>query len=348
MGNLRKEKNTIVENSLALRISSMGIKKSYDEICKVLLSNRQILAWILQSCVEEFSGCSIQEIAEKYIEESMQKRKFLHPDEQGEFVCGMNGEDVSMTEGKIFFDIRFTAVAPVNTKWVRLLINVEAQNEFYPGYPLIKRGIYYGSRMISSQHGVVFCKSHYEKIQKAYSIWVCTNPPRYLRNTIAQYAIQEAALVGEAFGKREDYDLMNVIMICLGTPEDKNYTGILKLLEVLLSDRRLPEQKKQILREEFGIVLTREMEEEVMSMCNLSQGIYERGLNDGWGKGLSEGLSEGMNKGLNEGRREVVSLFINNLRKATGWSTEKCTQLLGISSEWKSMYIDTSEHTEKA
>ena len=33
------------------------------------------------------------------------------------------------------------------------MINVEAQNDFYPGYPLVKRGIYDCSRMISPQYG---------------------------------------------------------------------------------------------------------------------------------------------------------------------------------------------------
>ena len=56
---------------------------------------------------------------------------------------------------------------------IALIINVEAQNDFYPGYPLIKRGIYYCCRMISSQYGREFTGPHYEKIKKVYSIWIC-------------------------------------------------------------------------------------------------------------------------------------------------------------------------------
>lgn len=62
-------------------------------------------------------------------------------------------------------------------------INLEAQNDFNPGYPLLKRAVYYCGRMISSQYGTVFVKSHYEKIQK---IWeckiVCVN--RYCMNLL--------------------------------------------------------------------------------------------------------------------------------------------------------------------
>ncbi len=57
---------------------------------------------------------------------------------------------------------------------IRLIINIEAQNDFYPGYPLIKRGIYYCSRMISAQYGTEFKNSHYENIKKVYSIWTQT------------------------------------------------------------------------------------------------------------------------------------------------------------------------------
>ena len=56
------------ENSLAKRINTLEICSSYDQLCKKLLSNKQILAWILKSCVAEFAECSIQDIAEKYIE----------------------------------------------------------------------------------------------------------------------------------------------------------------------------------------------------------------------------------------------------------------------------------------
>ena len=72
----------------------------------------------------------------------------------------------------------FFAVAPVSGELIRLIINIEAQNDYYPGYPLIKRGLYYCSRMISAQYGTEFTGSHYEQIKKVYSIWICINPPR--------------------------------------------------------------------------------------------------------------------------------------------------------------------------
>lgn len=51
-----------VRNILAKRIDTAGINASYDEACKRILANKQILAWILKTSVEEFRNCSIRDI----------------------------------------------------------------------------------------------------------------------------------------------------------------------------------------------------------------------------------------------------------------------------------------------
>ena len=189
-----------LENTLSKNITSAGDKASYDNACKRLLGNKIILAWIMKSCLQEYEDCSIQDIAEKYIEGEPEIAKVaVHPDETnqetGEFIHGISNEDNTVTEGTIRYDIRFFAVVPSSEEMIRLIINVEAQNEFYPGYPIIKRAIYYGSRMISAQYGTVFTESHYEKIRKVYSIWVCLSPPQNRRNSINKYLIQEENII---------------------------------------------------------------------------------------------------------------------------------------------------------
>ena len=45
---------------------------------------------------------------------------------------------------------------------------------FYPGYPLIKRGIYYCSRMISAQYGTEFTQSRYADIKESiFNMGLC-------------------------------------------------------------------------------------------------------------------------------------------------------------------------------
>ena len=77
------------------------------------------------------------------------------------------------------------------------------ENDFYPGYPIIKRALYYCSRMNSSQYGSEFTETHYEKIRKVYSIWICPNPPKKRENTITRYCVQEENLVGQVLEQKE-------------------------------------------------------------------------------------------------------------------------------------------------
>ena len=176
-----------VENILAKNISSAGDKASYDAACKRLLANKVILAWIMKSCLQEYRDCDIQEIVEKYIEgEPDVAEVSVSIDERlsEEQIGNGTTEDASIYEGTVTYDIRFCAKAPASKEKIRLIINIEAQNDFYPGYLIIKRGIYYCSRLISSQYGVEFSDAHYEKIKKVYSIWICMNPPKYRKNSI--------------------------------------------------------------------------------------------------------------------------------------------------------------------
>ena len=313
-----------VENILAKNIAAAGDRADYDAACKRLLANKVILAWIMKSCVEEFRDFTVDEIAEHYIEGSPQiAQTAVNPDEvtdsQGEQIEGSKTEDSTIKEGTVTYDIRFYAVVPRTAETIKLILNVEAQSDFYPGYPIIKRGLYYCSRMISSQYGVEFTNGHYEKIRKAISIWICADPPKYRKNTITRYAVQEENVVGDIAEKRENYDLITAVLVCLGNEGDDKYTGILRLLEVLLSSERKPDEKKRILQDDFNIKMTRELESEVLLMCNLSKGIEE--------KGIKEGIKEG------------ILSSIQNLMESMGWSAEQAMAALKIPESERVQYV---------
>lgn len=214
-----------IVTTLSKNIHTADDKVRYDAAVKNLLANRKILSWILKSCVEEFYSVEIDEIADKYIDGDPQVADVpVMPDETNSVtrIQGTGVEDVTITEGTVTFDIRFQAVVPKDGEIISLIINIEAQNDFYPGYPLIKRSLYYCSRMISSQYGTVFTKSHYEKIKKVYSIWICVNPPKGRENTITGYSITEKNYVGNVKEQTKNYDLMTSVMICLGHSENGN------------------------------------------------------------------------------------------------------------------------------
>ncbi len=319
---------TVAKN---LRIADDGAK--YDAACKKLLSEKIILAWIMKNCLEEYKEFDVNEIAEKYIEGTPQIAEVpVAPDETNTtLIHGENTEDGSITEGTITYDIRFFAIVPVSKEYIRLIINIEAQNDFYPGYPLVKRGLYYCSRMISSQYGVEFTDSHYEKVKKVYSIWICPNPPKKWRNSITRYAIMEENLIGNVREKKANYDIMTAVMVFLGNDEDENYQGLLRLLEVLLSSEKKPQEKKKILEEDFQIKMTQKLEREVSVMCNLSKGVEEKAMARGLARGLARGIEQGIAQGIEQGIEENK---LQNARNLIGLlSDEVIAERIGLSLE---------------
>lgn len=184
--------------------------------------------------------------------------------------------------------------------------------------------------MISSQYGVEFSKSQYGKIKKVCSIWICMYPPQWRKNSINEYRLSENCLVGDVKEDKQKYELMAVFILYLGDERDKNYYGILKLLEVLLSPRRTPEEKKRILQEEFGIAMTMEMERGVSGMKSLGQGIADRAYTRGIAHGINQGVSRGIEQGRIQGIEQNVVQNIRNLMRNMNWSAEQSVIALGV------------------
>ena len=292
------------KTTLSKSIDIVQQKTQYDEACKKVLAEKIILAWIMKHTMKEFVDYDVQEIVEKFIvgEPRIAETKVMPDETNASKITGTGVEDTSVTEGSITYDIQFRAIIPSTDEVVQMIVNIEAQNDFYPGYPIIKRGIYYCARMISSQYGTVFIKSHYEKIQKVYSVWICMNPPKERNNTITGYSLTEKNYVGKVNEKEENYDLMNAIMICLGKSEEKTENELLRLLDVLLSSDKNVKEKKVILENEFQIPMTEKMEEEVEYMCNLSDGVEQKGVQ----KGIEIGIKQGIEQGIEQEHLRVV------------------------------------------
>ena len=318
--NKQGEKGLEIQNTLANRIDTAGEMISYDEACKQVISNKVILSWIMKACIKEYKGYNIEEIADRFIEGEPQiSSEAVHVDETADFITGMNSESATIKEGTTTYDIKFRALLFETDEVVDMIINVEAQNEFYPGYPIVKRGIYYASRMISEQYGSIFAKSEYSKIKKVVSIWICPNPPEYRKNTITGYQMSEQNIIGRVQEKESNYDLLKVVVICLGGKNKEGYNGLLKLLDVLLSQDTEPSEKKKTLEDEFGIPMTTKLEGDVEAMCNLSKGVYEKGID----------------------KAKVESIL--NLMDSTGWDIETCMDKLKITSEKRELYTAAVE-----
>ena len=246
-------------------------------------------------------------------------------------VQGMGNEDISQNEGTVYYDVRFNAIAPYTGEYgnIRLIINAEAQNRFKPKYPLTKRAVYYGSRLISAQHGTVFTKSDYQKLRKVYSIWICVNPAKRFRNTITRYSLKPEAIIGNAVEAPENYDLINIVMVCLGKMEEWNDNNLIKFLGVLFQNELSAREKKDILERDFNIPMTETFESEVDDMRNLSQGVAEEAMQKGLKQGRQEGIEKGIEQGLEQGRTHILIELVND----GVFTMEKAAEKAGMSVE---------------
>ena len=68
---------------------------------------------------------------------------------------------------------------------------------------------------------------------------------------------------------------------------------ILNLLNTLFSSTITAEEKKKRLETEFKIAMTTELDEEVETMCNLSQALVNQGIEQGIERGIEQGNTNG-------------------------------------------------------
>ena len=301
----------------------------YDAAAKNMFKNKKILAYILKDCAVEFKDCSIEDIAKKYIEGDILISKVgvdtdtthtkdieegYHP-----VIAGKDTEQKTATEGSNYYDILFDAVAPDGDDKIRLIINLEIQSDEKKSYPMVKRGLYYCSRMISAQYGPVFVNKHYEKLRKVYSIWIIVDSNKQSSDTINRYELTEKNLWGNYHVKVKNYDLLNVVMIRLSK---SSYTAakLIRLIYVCLSGGKLAE-RKDILEKEYNISMT---ETEASDMCNLGIGIYNKGFEQGETVGIEKGIEKGEIKGKLDAAAKM---------KAKGMSLADIIDITGLTAE---------------
>ena len=193
----------------------------YDASCKNLFKNKVILAPVLKYSIEEYKDYTVKDII-SFID-GISISIYTPVDDTSVMVDASDTEMASLSDKLIRYDVRLKSLNPkLSTAEVLVHIHIdfEVQNNYRPSnpkYPVIKRGIYYGAREISSQLGILTEETDYDKIEKVYSIWVCNqNIPADLVNTMDRYYIHKEHIIGQSVEPEADYDLMEVIMIRRG------------------------------------------------------------------------------------------------------------------------------------
>ena len=294
-------------------ISVDSMKMKLDRSVKEVLSFKPLLARIFKEVVEECSDLSYEEI-EACIEGTPQIDEI--PVDNGlsntiQKIDGLRTENYIEGESVIIYDIRTYLRLPSKTsaKEIKLIINIESQNDDKPGYDLSLRELFYCCRMISSQDGVEFTTHtddpvKYGNIKKVYSIWICTGTAQVRANSIEKYGIYRKFL----YGTNKDnprYDIMNVIQINLSKTfnTDGVENGLVKLLTDVFDERMTKDQRLKTMKETYGLPVTKEFEE-AMKMCTYADYIEQ--------KGIEQGISQGIEQGITKGKFDSMVSLVND------------------------------------
>ena len=282
-------------------ISDSPVDPRCDAACKKVLSCKEFAAPILKYVCTEYEGMETADII-ALMDDAVISEEPLDPDvpkPKTAPVIGLsNSESSSTRSGTRFFDIRFNVRAPErNGENVQLIINLEAQNDVAGDFSLLKRAVYYCSRMISDQYGTVFTGMDYKKIRKVYSIWVCLRPGTNYADSITRYSMKKEPIHGnivltpeKAADERDNYDLINMTIVGLKDFDSaaQSEHPLIRMLSLIFTHELTAEQKKHILETNYDIQMSEEIKEEFDTMCNFSKGFYQ----DGRADGITEGKLE--------------------------------------------------------
>ncbi len=268
--------NTEIKNA----VTATDQDAQYDERAKRLLGHKYILAYILIKTVSEFKGMAPKDVityieGEPYISTVPVEPGLTNAikEEERQRIVGFNSENVEIKEGLIRFDIVF--YVRMKDGLSQMIINVEAQKDEPSGYDILNRAIFYVSRLVSSQKERDFIKTNYNNIKRVFSIWICMNMDE---NTMNYVHLTNEAILG-SYKWKGKIDLLNIVLIGLSTklPEYSKEYELHRLLVALLSMDLSVDEKLDIIEKEYNIPIEDNIRKEVGILCNLSQGILERG-----------------------------------------------------------------------
>jgi predicted transposase YdaD len=111
-------------------------------------------------------------------------------------------------------------------------------------------------------------------------------------------------------------------------PDKEEKYELHRLLGTLLSDVLPAEEKLNIMETEYHIPTDDSIREDVNIMCNLSQGILERGEARGEARGETRGLATGLARGAAEAENKIII----NMNKS-GFTVEQIAMATDKSAE---------------
>ena len=272
--------------SLARSLTDSDSQALYDEHAKRLLGYRWILAAFLKQVMPQTGQYSVPQIVSMIEPDIQISTNRLHPDLK---IRGLNqeyreklkrrkaenrpgNEETEDCESKgIRFDILFRI--QLASGICQVLINIEIQKKRPAHYHLFNRIVAYIGELIASQTDREYVKGDYDSLMPVCSIWIAAGQKK---NTVTVYNLEEHT-DGER-GMWGDPDKIRAVV--LGFNEESvpvaDEHPVWNLLRSLFSTTMEVEERLEIL-EQYQIPVTADVEEEVLTMCNLGEGVYEKG-----------------------------------------------------------------------
>ena len=287
-------------------------KNILDQNFKSLIHRASILSWLLHGCIDELKDKTIDEI-----------KQGLDICADGISVKGRETELISEANGPVIMDNVFDVRVTGTDETLSVIIDVEAQNESNPGYPLGKRAEYYIARLVADQKGKEFRKSDYGKLKKTYSIWLMMDPCEGNRNTVVKYRMASTSIGNPR--EVEDLDTMNIIFLNLGGEYGDEVPEELGFMTALFSSGLSEKYRRSILKDKYNIPTDEYPKQELESMGVFYEDTKSRFLREG----RAEGEIQGEIKGVIKGKIEAVISLIEK----EGYSLEKAVNVVADESE---------------
>ena len=306
----KMQQSSIRKTHLAHGIEKTEYEARYDENVKALLSDKQVLARIAKYRTEEFKDYDIPTIME-CIEGTPEISKVsVYPGKaMMDAITGMNTESKESKEGEVTFDVRFYMVTKDQER-IKIILNIEAQKEYYLKYHFEPRSVFYCARMLSEQLDREFTADNYDELKKVYSIWIFFEAPERDSDTITEYHLAKKDVYGIPV-KGWKYDYISISFIRLSSGKKQNSKNkLINMLDTLFSNTIDVESKKRLLEEDHQMQMTRELEGGIDSMCNVSLGIREKALAEGIEQGIKAMILTCQEFGVS--KDEVLSKILKN------------------------------------
>ncbi len=275
-------------NPLALTPVADAIQMAFpfDRLAKELIAHAPILALIIKNTVPETADMTFKDLVRRLQHPSTILAMDYSLDSYVDAPANLENTEMDGLRADVVVTLKIRDDLIVR-------VNVEAQNKPHPGYSLDTRSILYDAALLVDQVRKGWIKgSNYDGLRKVYSIWLISNAAASVQGRIVCHSVKTTEISADGT-KREllepnpGADKLCAVLAYLPDPKrGVIFAEWLSTMGVLLGNSSMAERKQAL--KKHGIVLEPNFEAKVKKMCTLSQGLIEKGYEEGVLAGQNE------------------------------------------------------------